>query len=161
MKLIKSVLLLILLSSTFTLLSQDNVDLTTQRTKDLYDKINQKDIAGALKIIDPNCVDHMPFVPNQKPGPEGFRQIIEILFKSFPDFNQSIVDIIVSPDGKKSCVLATMTGTNSGDFMGMPATNKKVSVFVSDIFHFENGKVTDHWGFIDSETLMQQLGMSK
>ncbi len=114
-----------------------------------------------MQYIDVNCVDHIPFAPDQKPGQEGFKQIFEMLFKAFPDFHQTVNDVTISADGKKVSVIMTITGTNSGEFMGMPATNKKVSFMGIDNLHLENGKFTDHWGLVDSQTMMQQLGMMK
>jgi predicted ester cyclase len=53
------------------------------------------------------------------------------------------------------------TGTQRGDFMGMPATNKKVSVSGIEIARWKNGKAVEHWGVQDSPGLMQQLGVGK
>ena len=52
-----------------------------------------------------------------------------------------------------------MTGTNSGPFMGMPATNKKVDIMGIDWIKWENGKFTDHWGAMEDMKMMTQLGM--
>ena len=141
--------------------SQDSPEQTKKIIMDMFDKINQKDVNGSFKNIDAACVDHTPFVPNQKPGIDGFKQIFDVLYKAFPDFNQTINDIIISQDGKKVSVLETITGTNSGEFMGMPTTNKKIQILGIDNFHIENGKLTDHWGFVDDQTMSQQLGMTK
>jgi len=51
------------------------------------------------------------------------------------------------------------TGTNRGEFMGMPATGKRVDAQLIDIFRFGNdGRVHEHWGVMDALALMQQLG---
>jgi steroid delta-isomerase-like uncharacterized protein len=140
---------------------QDSPEQTNQKIKDMYEKINAKDISGAMQNLDINIVDHIPFIPDQKPGVDGFKQVFNALFKAFPDFHQEINDLIISPDGKKASVLVTITGTNKGDFMGMPATNKKINILGIDNMHLESGKFTDHWGFVDSQAMMQQLGMMK
>jgi len=141
--------------------SQENPEQTSKIIKDMYQKINDKDVVGALANVDANLIDHTPFVPDQKPGIDGFKQIFDQLYKAFPDFHQDINDIVISPDGKKASVLVTITGTNKGDFMGMPATNKKINITGIDNFHIENGKFTDHWGFVDDQAMMQQLGATK
>jgi predicted ester cyclase len=51
-----------------------------------------------------------------------------------------------------------MSGTHDGEFMGMPATGKKVEVSGYDIVHFKDDKVVEHWGVIDTGALMEQLG---
>jgi predicted ester cyclase len=51
------------------------------------------------------------------------------------------------------------TGTNRGEFMGMPATGKRVDVQLIDMFLFgDDGRAREHWGVIDSLAMMQQLG---
>ena len=43
--------------------------------------------------------------------------------------------------------------------MGMKATGKKVNVQGIDYLYFKNGKSTDHWGYMDMNTMMSQLGL--
>ena len=53
------------------------------------------------------------------------------------------------------------TGTNDGDFMGMPATGRTVDVPAIDIFRFaDDGLVHEHWGVFDALGMMQQLGVA-
>ena len=55
-----------------------------------------------------------------------------------------------------------MTGTNTGSFMGMLPTNKKVDIMGVDYVTLNSdGKVIEHWGFSDDMKMMQQLGMGK
>jgi len=53
----------------------------------------------------------------------------------------------------------TFTGTNSGMMMGMPPTNKSVSVNGVDIVVFKDGKAVEHWEVSDNLGMMKQLGM--
>ena len=141
--------------------SQDNVEMTRKRIVEAYDVFNANNIEKINEYIDENCIDHTPFVPDQKPGVEGIKQIFTVLYSAFPDFNQKIEDIIISPDGKKACVLIKITGTNKGEFMGMKPTNNKINFLGCDILYLKDGKMTEHWGFIDNDTMMKQLGMMK
>jgi hypothetical protein len=54
-----------------------------------------------------------------------------------------------------------MTGTNTGEFMGMPATGKKVKVGGIDMAKFKENKVIEHWGTFDVHSLMMQLHGNK
>ena len=126
----------------------------------MFDFINKKDIEGAVALIDANAIDHTPF-PGQQQGLEGFRDIFKMFFTAFPDFNQEIISLIINPEGTQACVLVKMRGTHKGDFMGTPGTGNKFDVLGSDIIYFKNGKATEHWGFIDTDTMMKQLGMMK
>jgi predicted ester cyclase len=53
---------------------------------------------------------------------------------------------------------ASLAGTHQGDFMGVPATGKRVEFEVIDIGRFENGKGVEHWGVSDAMGLMMQIG---
>ncbi len=108
------------------------------------------------KYITANSVDHNA-MPGQKPGLAGMKEFAAQLKTAFPDMKSTIDDIRV--DGDMLVARFTMTGTNSGPMMGMPATNKKVSVMGIDEVKWDNGKFTDHWGAMEEMKMMTQLGM--
>lgn len=88
---------------------------------------------------------------------ENFKVMMQSMWKAFPDMKFTAVDTLV--DGNRIMVIYRMTGTNTGDFMGMKATNKKIDITGVDIMKIDNGKFVEHWGFMDSMVMMQQLGM--
>jgi predicted ester cyclase len=51
-----------------------------------------------------------------------------------------------------------MKGTQRGEFMGIAATGKTISVSTIDIVRFIDGKAVEHWGVTDGLTMMDQLG---
>lgn len=56
---------------------------------------------------------------------------------------------------------AKVTGTNTGSFMGMPATDKTIDIQAIDIVHIgEDGLAQEHWGIMDMMSMMQQLGLA-
>ena len=55
----------------------------------------------------------------------------------------------------------TWSGTHRGEFMGVPATGKRVSIGVIDIIRVSGGKLVEHWGQMDSMGMMQQIGASR
>jgi predicted ester cyclase len=66
-------------------------------------------------------------------------------------------DVLVSGDTAVARVRAT--GTHQGEFLGMPATGRRIDVPVIDIMRFgDDGLVREHWGLFDSLGMMQQLG---
>jgi predicted ester cyclase len=67
-------------------------------------------------------------------------------------------DILTS--GDKVVARARVTGTNKGEFMGMPATGKSINVQAIDIVLFgDDGLGVEHWGVMDMMSMMQQLGV--
>ena len=53
----------------------------------------------------------------------------------------------------------TYHGTHQGEFLGIPATGKKVSFYTVDAMRVVDGKITEHWGVATLLDLMQQLGV--
>jgi predicted ester cyclase len=51
-----------------------------------------------------------------------------------------------------------LTGTHQGDLLGVGPTGRSVEFSGVDIIRVEDGKVAEHWGAMDTMTLMQQIG---
>ncbi len=123
-----------------------------------YDEVLNR---GNLDVIDKmtaeNYVDHTA-PPGMPPGREGEKQWFTMLRAAFPDGQTTIDDIIA--EGDKVAVRATMTGTHQGDFMGIPATGKQVTISGIDVTRFHEGQSVEHWGQWDMAALMQQLGVA-
>ena len=68
-------------------------------------------------------------------------------------------DIDVLVDGDKAVSRTRLTGTNDGSFMGVPATDRNVSIQLIDIIRWgADGLGHEHWGVMDMMALMQQIG---
>jgi len=116
---------------------------------------------GNLGLIDeimaPDFVEHEELPPGVPRDREGVKQLSSALRSAFPDFKATIDDILAEDD--KVVIRQTWSGTQKGDFMGIPPTGKSVSFGVIDIIRFSGGKVVEHWGLMDSMSMMQQLGV--
>jgi predicted ester cyclase len=53
-------------------------------------------------------------------------------------------------EGDQVFVLARMTGTQRGEFMGIPATGHSIDVSVCDYSRVEGGALAEHWGVMDA-----------
>ena len=53
--------------------------------------------------------------------------------------------------------MARMTGTQRGEFMGIPPAGNTINVSVCDYFRVDNGALTEHWGIMDAAGMMRQL----
>ena len=82
---------------------------------------------------------------------------MQMFFDSFPDLKVSINQIVAEGD----LVSAAMTteGTQTGVFMGIPASDKKISITEMHMVRVADGKVVEHWGVTDAMGMMQQLGV--
>ena len=118
--------------------------------------LNKGNMSRADETIAPNFVEHEELPPEFPPGREAPKLLFTLLRRAFPDFKATIQQLIC--EGDKVVLYMTWTGTQKGEFMGVPATGKRVSFGVIDIIRMTNGKVVEHWGQMDSMSLMQQLG---
>ena len=88
---------------------------------------------------------------------KGFRLKVGLFINGFPDLNVSY-DFVIE-EGDTVAGRYTITGTHQGDFAGIPATGKKISVTGHDFARLVDGKLIEHWGETDTMTMMQQLGV--
>ena len=50
------------------------------------------------------------------------------------------------------------SGTQKGEFQGMPPTNKKINIRSADLYRIENEKIVGHWDVVGQLNLLQQTG---
>ncbi len=123
----------------------------------LYDLINAGDIEGFGELVADDFVEHEE-TPGLAPTKDGVMQFFRMYKAAFPDLRFEPEDVLSS--GDKVVARARVTGTHTGEFMGMPATGKTVSVQLIDIIRFDDaGLVAEHWGVFDALAMMQQLGV--
>jgi steroid delta-isomerase-like uncharacterized protein len=117
---------------------------------------NPADLQTAFTLISPDVVFHaLPGLPSTY---EGWYQAHGMFLTAFPDLKINIEDEI--GEGDKVVTRWTFQGTHQGEFMGMPATGKRVSVGGISTDRIAHGKVVEHWAELDILGLMQQLGVA-
>jgi steroid delta-isomerase-like uncharacterized protein len=118
--------------------------------------INEQNLGTIDELVAEDIVDHIP-LPGQGPGRGGIAQALGLFYGAFPDLRIEVVEELA--EGDVVAQVVRLTGTHRGEFMGMPATGKVISVLGSDFIRVRGGRMVEHWGFIDQGALMQQLGM--
>jgi predicted ester cyclase len=113
----------------------------------LFEELN-KGKAAAMAAID-RSMD----IPDLK----DFKQMESEWYDAFPDMHETIDDMVA--EGDKVATRVTTTGTHKGEFMGIPPTNKKVTVSGIVIDRFAGGKIVEDNGQFDMLGLMRQLGL--
>jgi steroid delta-isomerase-like uncharacterized protein len=122
-----------------------------------YELINAGDIDGFGEYLADDFVEH-EVTPGLAPTKEGVLDFFRLYRAAFPDLRFDPQDYVAS--GDKVVVRVRATGTNTGDFMGMPATGKSMDIQLVDIVRFgDDGLGREHWGVADVMAMMQQLGV--
>jgi steroid delta-isomerase-like uncharacterized protein len=122
-----------------------------------YELINAGDIDGFGDLLADDFIEHEE-TPGLEPTKEGVKTFFRMYRAAFPDLRMDVEDLVAS--GDKVVTRLRATGTNQGDFMGMPATGKSMDVQLIDIMRYgEDGLLREHWGVLDALGMMQQLGV--
>ena len=123
----------------------------------LYEEVwNKRRTELVDELISPSHALHDPNVSGSAIGPEAYKRQVTHFVTGFPDLRFSIEDTVAEND--KLVVAWTISGTHKGEFMGVPATNKKVSMDGITINHIVNGKIMDSYISYDALGMLQQLG---
>ena len=107
------------------------------------------------EISSENLVFHFP--QGQAHQPPSLQKWFETALIAFPNVHFTLHDQIA--EGDKVASRWSYEATNTGEFLGRPATQKKVTDKGIDIFRIENGKIVEMWVAQDSLGLLQQLGV--
>ena len=122
----------------------------------MYELLSAGDIEGFGDLVAEDFVEHEQ-TPGIEPTKEGVKQLFRMYTAAFPDLRMEVEDVLVS--GEKVVARVRGTGTQQGEFMGVPATGKSVDVQLIDIIRFgDDGLAHEHWGVFDTLAMMQQLG---
>tara|TARA_R110001632_G_scaffold6939_2_gene27878 strand:+ start:1615 stop:2535 length:921 start_codon:yes stop_codon:yes gene_type:complete len=88
-----------------------------------------------------------------------YGDFMDIYHSAFPDFKVNLDKTVI--DGNKAYLNWTCTGTNKGEFMGNPPTNKKIETHGFSVWMFDTeGKATREDAFYDNLVVYEQLGYS-
>ena len=114
--------------------------------------INKRNLAVVDEFIAPDYIDHT----HKLKSVGEYKQRIAMFMKGFPDFHETIEDIIA--EGDKVWVRFKFSGTHTGEYLGLAPTGKKITVECVGIFRMVNGKAVEEWEVADGLDSLKQLG---
>ena len=89
-------------------------------------------------------------------GPAEFKVFWRNLRGALPDVHIRVDDLI--SQGDRVVTRITLTGTHSGEGLGVPPSGAKVHVQGIVIMRFHNGKAVEAWNSYDQLGLLRQIG---
>jgi predicted ester cyclase len=113
------------------------------------------DINAFNEIIAPEFLNQTapPGVPK---GPEGVKYFFNHFLKSaFPELKIEIQRQVAEND--MVTTHKVFHTVHKGDFMGIPATGKNVTMEVIDIIRLKDGKFVEHWNVLNWQNVIGQL----
>jgi len=115
---------------------------------------NKRNLAALDELITADYFD--PSL--QVRGLEAYKQLLTMLLKGFPDWHETIEDIIA--EGDKVWVRFKVTGTHTGEYRGLAPTGKKVTETGVLIWRIVDGKIVEKESAVyDELDFLKQLGV--
>ncbi len=134
--------------------TEQNKALMRQLMEEIF---NRGNVGLADELLAPDFLEREELPPGVPPGRDGVKALATMFRSAFPDFKVTVNDMIAEDD--KVTVRSTWSGTQTGEFMGIPATGRCVSFGAIDIIRVAGGRLAEHWGQMDNTRMMQQLGV--
>ena len=123
----------------------------------LYEEVwNQRKLKVVDELLSASHALLEPNMSGSQTGPALYKQRVVELTTAFPDLCFTLEDTIA--EGEKVVTSWTISGTHQNEYMGIPATGKKISLEGITIHHIKNGKILDSYARWDALGLMRQLG---
>ena len=115
-------------------------------------------VQGRTETVDELLADD--FVAHTWPSTgkpkDDLKAAIGMTRRALADVRFSIDDLIA--EGDRVAARLTTSARQVGEFMGMPASNKRYEISEIHILRLADGKVVEHWHQFDQVGLMKQLG---
>jgi len=89
-------------------------------------------------------------------GPQGLRNFYSAIRSAVPDGRYEVDDLIA--EGDKVVVRWRLVGTHKGDFGGIAATGRAITLKGMAIYRVENGKLMERWVVTDLHGLLAEIG---
>ncbi len=132
--------------------TEDNKALMRRR----HDEMNRHNAGACDTLLTDDYVEHN----NMSPEPlnkAAARGLMASLFAAIPDMHRDIVEQIA--EGDRMMERLRYTGTQEGEFRGIPATGRAMSFDAVTVTCLRDGKIVEIWALLDAMTMMQQRGV--
>lgn len=126
-----------------------------------YDEVwNKGNFDYAEKAVHPEFTDHPPtrFFDVGRTGPDALIEAGRNFRAAAPDFHDS-PELVVA-EGDVVAYLGMISGTQTGELFGFPATGRQFRVWGVNFFKMRDGLIAERWGQFDVLSMMQQLGLA-
>ena len=122
---------------------------------------NERRLDVADAIFAKDCVTHQlrSGVPTDAVprGPQAIKEHVAGWIASFPDLRVSIEQML--SEGDRVVMQLLMEGTHQGEWLGIPASGKKIQIRMFTIHRVVQGKIVEDWVLVESLGVFQQLGV--
>jgi steroid delta-isomerase-like uncharacterized protein len=115
---------------------------------------NEGDSAAAGDYVTEAYLQNTPGVES---GIAALQASVDMFHAAFPDIQYTVTHL--GAEGDLVAARLVITGTQDGEFMGIPASGRRVSAAAINFWRVEDGLLAEHWEVVDTLTFLQQLGV--
>lgn len=128
----------------------------------LYEAWNKRDWQTIMDAVAPDGTITVMGTGETFKGPDGVQKYNTMWADAFPDGRITIDHVYSAGDGVvvEFTGHGTHTGTMNTSMGSIPATGRSVTLHLCDVLEFSNGKVKEQRSYIDTGSLMAQLGVT-
>ena len=90
-------------------------------------------------------------------GHAAFADYMQLVRGAFPDFEQTVDEVVVDAVGGSAYVRLRCRGTHRGALFGLPATGRRITCDGAARFETRDGRIADIWILGDLHDLARQL----
>ena len=118
------------------------------------DVLTGRDAEQLPELLGPGFTSHGP--GGVTVGIEGYEAAVAQTHAAFADLVVTIHDQVA--EGDRVATRWSATGTQTGSYAGVPASNRQVTVSGIHIHRVVDGRLIEHWEEIDALGTLRQMG---
>jgi predicted ester cyclase len=122
----------------------------------LFDEvINDGNLAAADELLGPDFVSHGPMGPMH--GIDAFREMVGMWRAAVPDVHCTVEKYFEA--GDMSGWVVRVSGTHTGEMMGIPPTGRSFEYATPNIGRWADGRPAEHWADQGMFQFLTQIGV--
>lgn len=136
---------------------KDNKHIVMRFVEELW---NERKLEIADTIFDEDCQTYQlqsgaPVIAAPR-GPAAVKAHVRSWLSGFPDLKFGVEQMFAEGDRVLSQLV--MDGTQTGEWIGIPPTGKRLNIRMITIHHIRTDKIIEDWVLVETLGLLQQLG---
>jgi len=118
------------------------------------DVINNGNLDAADELFTEDFVDHGPM--GEMHGVPAFKEMVAMWRAAVPDVRCTVEGLF--SEGEMAAWLVRVTGTHTGEMMGIPPTGRAIDLVSPNIGRMRDGRAAEHWADQSMFQFLQQIG---
>ena len=120
----------------------------------IFDEIiNSGNVDAADELMTEDFIDHGPMGDQDR---ESFKQLVAMWRSAVPDVHCTVEHIF--SDGDDVAWIVRVTGTHTGEMMGIPPSVRSIELVSPNIGRVRDGRAAEHWADQSMFQFMMQIG---